>query len=99
MAADDTLAEVQAYHAAFVAARGGGNYDEAIFQLEVLQARLDSLPDLRRELDGGGSQSITWRPSQIPQLITECRRDKAVAGVASGGMFRTSKLVPTRATI
>jgi len=92
-----SIAELDTLYAAAVAAIDDGDYATAITKLMAMQARLSTTPNLTRGTGGGGSQSIAWNASEIPGLITNCRKQLAAATAASGGPFQQSKVVYARA--
>ncbi|HET99385.1 MAG TPA: hypothetical protein ENH89_03205 [Aurantimonas coralicida] len=73
------------------------DYATAIQKLMAMKARLASTPNLTRSLGGGGSQSISWNPSELDSLIKDCRQQQAAAAASTGGIFQTSKVTYARA--
>jgi hypothetical protein len=95
-----TIAELNNLYDAAQSAMDSGDWDTAITKLMGLQARLSSTPNVSRNLSGGGSQSISWNPQSIGELIALCRRKKAEADLAGSnvGPWKSSKVKYKRAT-
>jgi hypothetical protein len=89
-----TIAELDTLYSAAVAAIDAGSWSTAIAKLMAMKARLATMPNLARNLSGGGSQSITWNATQLDSLIADCRRQQAASYAANSsyGPYQQSKV-------
>ena len=91
-----SLAELNTLYSAAVAAIDDADFDLAIRQLMAVKARLATMPNVSRNLPGGGTQSISFNPAQLDTLIAQCRQQKAAAAHATSGPYRQTKVTYAR---
>ena len=92
-----SIAQLDALYTAAVVAIDDADYATAINKLMAMKLRLATTPNLARSLAGGGNQAISWNPSELDSLISQCRQMQTAAAAATGGIFRTSKVTYQRA--
>lgn len=96
-----TISELTTLKTAALAALASADYDTAIEKALAAQMLLAVTPNISRNLAGGGSQSITWNPSQIDQFVAHCRKLKSASTAAASttGPFQQTKVKYVRPDI
>lgn len=90
-----SLSDLNTLYAAAVAALDAADYATAIRKAMAIQARLATTPNVTRDLAGGGSQGLSFNPSQLDSFIANCRKLATAASFSTA--IPVSKITYERA--